>query len=571
MMYKLLSTIFMNDSSLALILAAGYMLSGFTAGSSQWPFYLTILPLFPLLCYASLQLFQKPSLKYAGLFAFAYYLFFTSLHVYLSIVGSYIIAAFFCLKFAYQYFSGKKLTSSTFIYVLLAAVFTLLLIFFPLYYSLEVLPYLDRSTPLQPGSSFSQSNYLPPSALGNLLLPLSAIKSSYPNTEGTVIASYMGVLPLLLLPIAFFSRSQNWKSGITLLFALCFLVLSFGDLTPLRGILNYLPGLSYFRHPGLLRYFFIFGITIFLAINFNNIRLNDILALYHRHIKRSLIFLLLICTGIAATYAPSLFHAWRGSANLSISFITHQQLTGLSALIQLATIVGLLLTLKRKSLFAAVLLFNIVLNTFFCLPFFTVSSYTFSDIKAIQKASTSFGIQSQVPSDVRTDTIDGKGNPWKNINIFRQEVSTKQGYTKPIEIKQVAAFLSTSNGKTFVQNKTLVFVQPDSQNYTARLKIVRQLPDKVIIETDLPENKTVTLLQANFPGWSATYNQKPLPLIKAGNPFLNCVVPGGKGILEFRYSRPLVMGSSIILHITIIIVSFLMLFNNRHRIKYILP
>ncbi|HEX2629965.1 MAG TPA: hypothetical protein VHM26_13160, partial [Chitinophagaceae bacterium] len=266
-MYKLLKTHFIADRTIALLLSCCYMLSGFTVGSSQWLLYITAMTFVPLLLYCLLSLLKKPSLKYALLFAIAVYLLFTNVHIYLSVVSFYLlfafiiayVAAMMALKQPDRYKKIRWLLSASLLAALLCAA--------PAYYTYELVQYLDRRNSIAEELAFFQSNYLHPDALSSLLVPLSSIKTTHANTEGTVLNSYIGLLPLLLLPVSVMinRKNNNRLSWVLLMASVLFLIVSFGHLTPVRGWMNILPAMSRFRHPGVLRVFFNFLFILYLA------------------------------------------------------------------------------------------------------------------------------------------------------------------------------------------------------------------------------------------------------------------------------------------------------------------
>src|SRR5436309_3130210 len=81
---------------------------------------------------------------------------------------------------------------------------------------------------------------------------------------------YIGLLPLILFPVSLvIIKIQKNIQALALLFiSLFFLILSFGHITPVRGWLNILPGISYFRNAGVLRVFFNLFFILYLATAF---------------------------------------------------------------------------------------------------------------------------------------------------------------------------------------------------------------------------------------------------------------------------------------------------------------
>ncbi|MEO7922340.1 MAG: YfhO family protein [Chitinophagaceae bacterium] len=561
-MFKLLKKHFIKDHQIALLLSCCYMLSGFTVGSSQWLLYITGMVFIPLSLYCLLSLLKAPSLKYAVLFAVSYYLLFTNTHIYLSITATYLFIFFISVYLLRLILSRdiertRKTKLSKFI--LLSLVLTGLFCAAPVYYSIETILFLERSLPLEGNSTFFQSNYLHPDALGSLLFPLSAIKTSHFNTEGTVLDVYIGLLPLLLLPLSLLvnSRQQNRKAWQLLLVSLIFLFISFGHLTPLRSWLNILPGMSHFRHPGVLRIFFNLFFILYLAQSFKELRWQNLFekkSVNRKYLLGTNILLLLLslfALAISAGYTSTL---WKGSIYETIKTIHRNELVLISAVIQVF-FTGLLLfsIIKRPHWFSFILIVELVINTLACTPFFTVSAYRSGEVAAILHSTSDFPVQQNSPYDVPASFIDQKNNTWHNINTYKKEVSNNISMPGPLIIEKVSAFLSAGGRKEMLAGKQLVFLRDTLNNSAVSIHITRQLPSKVTADIDLPTPGEIILQQAAFPGWKAFYNDKEIPLLESGLPFVSVKLPAGRGKLEFKFEKKGVLYSALLLHLVVLL------------------
>ncbi len=88
---------------------------------------------------------------------------------------------------------------------------------------------------------------------------------------------YMGIIPLLLAPAAFFFRKKKYlRRPITFLsIAIFFLIVSFGGNTPIYRIFySILPGFKKFRAPSISFFMFVFPMISLAAIGLKNIREN---------------------------------------------------------------------------------------------------------------------------------------------------------------------------------------------------------------------------------------------------------------------------------------------------------
>jgi hypothetical protein len=561
-MYKLLKTHFLPDTTLSLLLACCYMLSGFTVGSSQWLLYITGMTFIPLVLYCLLSLLKTPSFKYAVLFAVSYYLLFTNVHIYLTVVATYALFFFLLLYFTRLLFSKtRRVTGTRFLVMALAG--TAFLCAAPAYYSIETISLLERVHSLGSQSDFFQSNYLHPDGLASFLLPLSAVKTTHFNTEGTVLDVYTGLLPLVLLPLSVFlnlnrggrSKKQwGWLSA-----ALFFLLLSFGHLTPLRGWMNILPGMGNFRHPGVLRVFFNMAFLFYLAGSLSDTRLpglfvkNSVERKYLGITTAALLFLSLL---VLVAYANRLPGTWKGSLYDTVKAISNSQLIFFSALLQVF-FTGILLfsILKKQRLFTIILLTELIINTLVTTPFFTIGNYRASEVAAMLQPVKGFPVQDISPFDVPAVYTDSRHNTWQNINTYRKEVSNNVSMPGPLIIETVSLFVSEGGNKSSLQGKQLVYLRDSSESSLNTVRITEQLPSRVKVEVSLAKPAAVVLQQAVFPGWKAYYNGKHIPLLKNELPFINVELPAGKGELVFRFEKKGVMYTAIILHALVLLVT----------------
>jgi hypothetical protein len=561
-MYKLLKTHFINDKNLSLLFSCCYMLSGFTVGSSQWLLYITAMTFIPLIIYCLLSLFKKPSLKYSILLTISFFLLFTNVHIYLTLVSSYILLIFLITYFIRLILTKKitrdyklKITKQ----VLIAFLLTIFLCAAPAFYSYEVISYLSRSQPLLNDSAFFQSNYLHPKGLSSLLLPLSSIRNFYPNTEGIINNTYTGLLPLLLLPASIIInlKQKNKSAWGILMVSLLFLFISFGHLLPLRGWLNIFPGMAHFRHPGVLRIFFILSYILYLAFSFKKCSLPFLFEKKtpeRKSIIITSILLMLISTVVLLFNQISLPGIWKGSIYQTIKNVSKEELLAIGAFIQILLIAAILFTIyKKQHFFSFIIVFELIINTLACTPFFSISTYSVKEVNKILSSTKGFPVQELSPDDIPVTITDSRSNSWFNINIYRKEISNNISMPGPLIFKDVAAFLYADSAQKWLTDKKIVFFNSSSIPATDSIHVFEQFPGKVSCNISLSAPKEIILQQAAFPGWKAYYNNKQIALSKNKTPFVSVIAPAGAGHLVFRFEKPGVFYSAIFIHLAILI------------------
>ncbi len=558
-MYYLLKNHICKDETLCLLLSLCYMLSGFMVGSTQWLLYITAAAFIPLVTASLLKLLYEPSFTNSLQFAVCYLLMFTSVYAAFNIITTYSLIIYLLIWLWNR--SHNRYT--TIKYILIAAALTLLLCLPCLYYTIEVLNNLERGSRLKASSAFFNSNYLHPGALSSMLLPFSSVKMGYSNTEGTMLNTYAGLLTLMLLPPAVWHtvKTKNRATGLLLLFSLFFLIVSFGEITPLRRILNILPGFSYFRNPAIFRFFFIFTLLIFLAKTYGSYKFKEI-------IEKKICRLVLWIAGLLCLTAL-LFHisAFKGMPETgSYDFVkstTYNRTIVISAMIQAVIITSLLISLHRRKwkfarwLFAA----DLVINTLICTPFFSVSSYTPSQVNNLLNPVKGFPIQAKALSEVPTTFTDEKNNHWYNINIFKKEVSSLQSYPGPLILKnqenQDSGYLHLS--------KQLVFLRGDSVN--SKINITIQRPGHVRVEAITDKSDTIVLLQNYYKGWKVLINNNESEIIQKQRPGIAAILPAGKNTVDFCYEKKGVLLSAIFVHFVAVVVIAMLIVGRIRRSK----
>jgi hypothetical protein len=559
-MYYLLKKHFVSDDRIALLLACSYMLSGFVTGSSQWLLYITAASFAPLVLHALLGLLKKPSYRYALMFAIFYFLMFTSVYQAFNIISTYCIIGvivYWIIKAVRNREKLKKLLWFTGITVLLTFLFCAPC----LYFTLEVLQYIERGDAISEKINFFNSNYLHPSALSSLLLPLSSTKLSFPGTEGTMMNSYMGLFVLTLLPLAFIHAVKVKNTGILILAAasILFLLVSFGGILPFRNMLNVLPGMAYFRNPGIFRFYFILFVILAAAMYLQNRKLEDLFNFKINGnsvlLKWTLVLLMgtfLTCLLLNAGAARIIFSS---SVENTIKSISVSGTVFINSCLQFI-LVSVLLVLIRKNKFLFlpyVFAADLILNTLLCTPFFTVSSYSIAGTNKNFTVVKGFPVQSPAPSAVPASFTDVKNNSWYNINVFRKEVSTDKSYWGPLHLRHFSERLHDSALSNQIKGKALLFIHEQESNEADKIKIIIQKPSCITAEISISDEKEVILQQNYFPGWRAFYNKQEIPVFEKYHSFIAVKLPKRDGILEIRFEKRNAVYAAVILHLVVIL------------------
>jgi hypothetical protein len=553
-MFYLLRKHFGTDEKVAIILAASYMLSGFMVGSSQWLLYISAAAFIPMMISCVLSLLKKPGFSTAAQFAAVYTIMFTSSYAAFNIITTYGLVIFIV---AYLLLNRNLIIFKSLIpWLGLTALMTCLLIFPCVYSTVEVLQYMKRGKAIDGNEIFFNSNYCPPEALSTMLLPFSAVRQHYFNTEGTMFHLYAGLFTLMLLPTSILKsiREKNRLAWGILGIAILFLMLSFGDKTPLRDYFNLLPGFSYFRNPGVFRLFFIVFILLFLAINYRSISLGSLIkpstGIYRKMINATCIIMVLILGTTMMVHSGGLKELVSSGIVSTIKKISLSQTLFLSALIQVLLLAMGLLFARRKqaTLLFCVALADLIVNTAICTPYFSVGSYSIPEVHAVYRPTPGFPVQDARLNEVPAMIRDVKGNPWNNVNVFSKQVSSGETYRGPLTLESFYQYVDDSSLPT---NRSLVYTQSDHTENKVRITIQKPGHMQVIANFQRPDS--LTLLQNYFPGWKVYLNGRTGSLSYTEKTGITTLVGAGETVIDFRYQRNTILISAIIVHLLILI------------------
>ena len=552
-MFHLLHKYFLKDKNIAQLLAICYMLSGFMVGSTQWLLYITAAAFIPLVISSLLKLLFFPSFKNSFQFSIVYTIMFTSVYAAFNIITTYSLILFLLLWFSLPTIE-KKVKLAAFRFLAPAGAMTLLLCFPSLYYTAELLKHMGRGNAIDGDIAFFNSNYLHPSALSSMLLPFSSVKMNYSNTEGTMLNTYTGLFILLLLPAAISKvfKEKNRSALLLLGTALLFLLISFGEITPLRNALNQLPGFSYFRNPAIFRLYFIISLILFLSIVFRNKSFDELID-FKKNSRPKLIQyttsgLIAVCFIIFLANLKSFNNGSFNSIAGLIKNISSPQTIIISAFVQMLILISLLLAAKARhfSFAKLILTTDLIINTLLCTPFFSVSSYSIPEVSRILQSTPRFPLQHTKLNEVAATYTDDKMNSWNNINVFSKQVSSNDSYRGPLTLNNFYLNAADSLQREEIFNKPLVFAKNDS--FTEKIKLLLQKPGHIRVSVNFSDSNLVTLMQNYYPGWNAWYNNKKIEIAMGNNPGMTVAVPEGEGIIDFRYERKSVWIFALALH-----------------------
>lgn len=262
--YKLLLKLEVHKNT-ALLFSISYMCSGFIVGNAQHLTWISASAWLPWLFYHYLYIRNDIKNLNTIWFLIVLYLFISSSYPAFAIVSAYLmffdqVILFLKSKQKLYFLIHKSLL-----------LFLIIIVLFPIIYSLDTsIDYFSR------GDSLSLKKVLQHPFSWQSLLSLIAPFASFKNpelfkTDISMSNAYIGIFPIIIILLSFINASIK-KNSSWLLLAFLFLLVGFGEQTPLRAILyEYLPGFNLFRFPALFRLFFIISILIYSAKQYESI------------------------------------------------------------------------------------------------------------------------------------------------------------------------------------------------------------------------------------------------------------------------------------------------------------
>ena len=561
--YYLLNRHILNDRKLSFLLSVCYMLSGFTVSSSQWLLYISAAAFLPLIVSLMLSLLKRPSIKTSALFTCFFYCMITGIYVAFSIIICYILIGIVLFYVAYR-LQKKQPLKQLVVYLIFTIGLCTILLLPALLSSLHVLNQIQRGDPIISDVKFFSSNYFHPIGLSSLLFPLSSVRLHAPNTESLMLDCYMGLFPILLIPIWIKNRKGITKIELLIIaVSVFFLLISFGTLTPLRSWLNMLPGFSYFRNAALFRIFFIFFFLLFISLRIKAIQWNEVFDL--QGYRKPILF---IAVGLfILAFLVLLFHT-NGINNLtssnwkdSITNLKHSQTYFFNGLLQLFLLLIIILSFvrNRRRLFEVTIIADLIFNTLICTPFFTVSSYTVKQVEQFIDRTKGFPIQKEYVSEVPV-TIQKGSAIWYNTNVFKKQVSSADSYWGPLVLKSH----QTSVGDTILFNHQVLF-SPQLDSSELKVSILEPNHIRAII---LKEKAGDIILQQNYSeGWKAFKDHHSIPIDTSIKSQMKIHITS-PGTIDFFYHKASLLITAIIIDVLIlltILIVFIIKLRRLHK------
>jgi hypothetical protein len=592
--------------NVAFVMAVGYMFSGLIIGNSQHLTYVISAAWIPFILLYYLKFSESLKTIHALIAAFFMFMLLAGGYPAFSIVLVYFLFVLFifnCInifkKKSWPEF--KNLIKQNSIFAIATVLFSAVI----LISVLAVSSFITRGNKLP--LDMAMFDPFSPQCLISIILPYASIKDpDFFNTDLSMTNIYFGLILFLFLIISFFIKKPQIIK-VFFWFGIFCLAAAMGNYLPIRKLLyDYIPMMGMFRFPSIFRLFTIisFVVTAGFALDFF-MNSEKIKKKYLNILLMILAFLLigLIAFSRSQGYLNVLgflhYDIWKASARSSIwQHIVFQ------SLIQIGFLLLMFLLFRKvtdkKKLLSYIILLSVA-DLFFASqlnePYTTYDQTTRA--KALASCTSTFPKDFPVPSStnivLNTDTGNGCGIFWKNMNIYHKQIGW-DGFT-PFKFHGYEFMLDSMPGtfrssllnppvyltdKAFSEDSMKIHEKQKSffhKNIYLKNETYSKIsnkhfsgsagdttvitsfnPEEIKISVSSKEPQLLVLQQYYYTGWKAYVNEKETDINTYNKGLMFIEVPKGNSIVIFKYSYPIIIYAALTSAISLLIfVVFLIL------------
>ncbi len=592
----LLAKLFVNEKRIALTAALCFMLCGFFSGNAQHLTWIVSGAWIPFVLYYFVKFQQQGSRNDLIKIALAFFMLITGGYPAFGIVTAYSL-----MLMSLVHLWRIKAEKEKFVNTFKQYLFLMILILLTNAVSIaSLITNSESSVRSVPQSlSFVMSNPFSPQALLSWLFPLASVKNpELFNTDISMSNGYIGLLGLSGL-LFFMWKCRRRKDILLFVVAVCFLLVAFGDATPLRGWLYHVPLFDRFRFPSLFRLFALMLFVVCAGIGWAKI-LSDKLNKKTVIVTLSLIAFLLV-GGIVyslshvtlANIKPDLF-SWNSFIN-SLNFDESIFLQGTFQVLFLIVMIILFIStrnfIKLLSWLAA---FNLCASTLIINPVTVINDESPKELNAkIGELPKGFPIPLLKPMEQFKDRENSIGQFWLNLGIWNKQPYW-QGYNS-YQSPKYNLFEDSPQAKYVLKNPLLYFSSSASiykdtitdttaianhpthlylsdetdlpmeamqEDTSTQLQIISFAPNQIRVSTHTSQKQWLTLLQQHVNGWEVDVDGAEVKTYTSNYLFVSSIIPKGNHQVLFKYHNNAVV-ISFWISIISLLLSIILMFKNK--------
>lgn len=547
-----------------LFMAIAYSLNGFMVGHTAHFSWIMSAAWMPWVFLYFIDLYRKPGFIPAGKLSIITFLFFTGGYPAFNIVVFYLLLIAIVVIFSRELFLHSHKHLLKFLAWVSVSLVLILLSLSPFLVSVfQVLPFLDRASgldlPIASGLPFH------PLAMVSFFFPFSMVSNNYYEltnvipTDISLANAYIGLLSLVFLFSGSVSKQHKWLSIVLWFAFILFLLISFGEATPLRRwLFEYVPLMNLFRFSGLFRLFAIAAAILLAGLSFNQFLIDPTKQM--RKARKYIVLLIsaLLLIMIYAFSKSNIIETYSGAHNfkefiLGQSIFNRIVIQGIIQIIILSTALFLLhygikssgsssalikIPKKLPILLCMVLALDLIAATQLNAPYtsYMQSSGTAVAQKIIHASPQGF----PPPSEdllIQKSHTGGIFKPFDfNINILRKDIVPDGCCSFAL-----SSYFSFIQSNPEVKEKVLSHPWYYAENgklapYSlSPVKLSSFSPGEFIFESNADTNIRLIVLQNYYPNWRVTIDEVQQKIHLHGGSFMSVEIPTGKKHITFRY------------------------------------
>jgi len=529
----------------ALIVALFYQGNGVFLGNAQHFTYVIAMSWLPWVIVASYSFIQQPSFRNSILLAFTMSFLITGGYPAFYIICCYLLGATILIRIYHLFKSGNgnKVRNLLLFSLLFAA--ALLVIIGPYLYSiLEGAEKMIRSD----GISLEDALFgpFPPSALVSIIHPLPV--TAPPNLFGadkSMLNGYIGLLPFLMIPWA-------WRSDKTRVLIWCIFVLgivcllaAFGEHTPIREWLYYLPFMDTFRFPSVFRSFWMMALFLLSGFGIDQIlSRNNSGSLLLLPVAAILIFALFSLLPFQLSWSPeelgTIWDVFKGDLRFQDSdFMEPPALFTLAACSVAAFSLAYLSVIRFAGswtayLFIGLAALEVFLAIRWSLPVTVLHERPGTEYQAaLSTVPEGYPIPDQTPFHANRPARPRFLPSWYNNNVFTKTVSPIG--LNPFKFKSLDHMEKRDCYQSALSSPLLFFT---GEGKTAKYQLNEWAPGHAEISLQIQTADTLVFQQSVYPGWSATVNGAFEKILPWCGHLISLPVPSGQSQIRITFQRP---------------------------------
>ncbi|MCC6839920.1 MAG: hypothetical protein IT230_07155 [Flavobacteriales bacterium] len=566
-----------GDACIALVIGTAYALSGFFT-AHQMHFYAVISAAWlPWLLAAQFRLIGQPSARHAAEAAIFQALLLTGGNHTFTLIGTWLLLALIALQVVRHWRQGHRTRAVRVVgFQALFALLTVAMACGTFQAWWEVSPFLARTE----GMAYADAAINPFTlrAMGSLFFPFAVgTDAAWLGTDPTMANGYFGVIILVLAALAILRRRSATDHAIAVFGLVCFLA-SFGGTLPVhQGLWAAVPGLDLFRFPSYYQWFAMLAALVLAAGTLH--QWPELMNERPRLVKG-----LIAAAGMAATAA--LVWAWVRHGHeppFGAGATTYERITGLwrwhrVLLVAPATLLALgglwwwAIAPKRRwwALLALVVL-EMGWATTWAQWNTALGDYAPAALQARLERMPEGPVWPLLhPMALNASNSSALKYLWRNTQVFEGRPS-HDGFnsfrlknTDRLAADHADLFAAMKRQPLVYLSDSLVAMEHDDPQAVdpardSALVVVEGIPppdrlkrstedritmagfdhDGITLQTRTAHATFAVLQQAWYPGWTATVDGRPAPIIRANIACMGTVLPAGNHVLAFRYQKPI--------------------------------